>query len=171
MTKTVIALGNPGPQYEHTRHNAGWLYVDRLRPDLQWSTFDSGARVVVDESVMYVKPTTYMNRSGNAVARIWNYYNKDVLVTPDTLLVIHDELDLDPGAVRMQKNRSAAGHNGVSSIIQSLGTKNFSRLRLGIGKPETPDSARYVLDTFPEDEMLDAWVERSRTEFEKWLIT
>lgn len=171
MKKMIIALGNPGPRYEHTRHNAGWLYLDRIKPDLHWTSFDSKTQVAIDESVVYVKPLTYMNKSGEAAVRVWNYYNKDTRIHPNTLLVIHDELDIEPGAVRMQENRGPAGHNGVSSVIQSFGTKNFTRLRLGIGRPEHPDTAGYVLEPFQETNILDTWVEQSKPNIDEWAVT
>lgn len=158
----IIGLGNPGTKYEQTRHNLGFRVVDLLAGVIQWETkFDSLFLKLND--VILAKPQTFMNLSGKAVAQVRKYY-------PDAdLVVIHDELDLPLGTIKIMKNVSSAGHNGVQSIIDELGTKDFVRIRMGINNPVTrqqaPEAAGngeqakgqtpsedYVLQKFSQDE-------------------
>ncbi len=138
MIKLIVGLGNPGLRYEGTRHNVGFLFLDRLvsRSSYGWvkeARFDGllseiesgGARV------MLLKPGTFMNRSGQAVGKVARYYK----LMPEEILVVHDELDFDVGVVRLKKDGGHAGHNGLKDIIVHLGSKGFYRLRIGIGRP------------------------------------
>ncbi len=154
--RIVVGLGNPGKEYARTRHNAGWLALDKaalLWPDapITWKMEKKWKAEVakLGRDVLFVKPQTFMNRSGDAVGAILHFYKS----SPDQLLVVHDELDLPLGTIRLVKNRGAAGHHGVESIITTLGTKDFSRLRIGVA-PEaaTKTGADLVLDGFTQAE-------------------
>ncbi len=138
MIKLIVGLGNPGRQYEKTRHNAGFLFLDKLVSGSSsgWvceSRFDGlMAEVsVAGSKVMLLKPATFMNRSGQAVGKVARYYK----LAPEEILVVHDELDFDVGVVKLKKDGGHAGHNGLRDIIAHLGSKEFYRLRMGIGRP------------------------------------
>lgn len=150
----VVALGNPGKKYEHSRHNIGWQALAQFK--LPWHEVKNFFAVVAaaemwGQKILFAEPQTFMNDSGKAVAAIMNFYK----ISPDNLIVIHDDLDFPLGTHKIQKNRSAAGHNGVASIIEYLGTQNFYRIRLGITgatKENFADMADYVLAPFLPDE-------------------
>lgn len=133
----VAGLGNPGKQYEATRHNAGFRVVDLVARDfsipLQERKFKAswGMGTVEGVKIILVKPLTFMNRSGDAVGEILRYFN----VEADRMIVVHDDLDLLPGQLRLARGGGAGGHRGVSSIIDHVGRRDFPRLKLGIGKP------------------------------------
>jgi len=138
MIKLIVGLGNPGRQYEKTRHNAGFLFLDGLISGSSggWvneSRFDGllAEIGVAGNKVLLLKPGTFMNRSGQAVGKVVRYYK----LVPDEVLVIHDELDFEPGIAKLKKGGGHAGHNGLRDIIAHLGTKEFYRLRIGIGRP------------------------------------
>lgn len=143
----IIGLGNPGAKYEITRHNIGFMVLDLLANGMWEKKYD--AEFIKTENVVLAKPQTFMNLSGKSVAQIKKYYPEAEVV------VIQDELDLPLGAMKIVKNSSAAGHNGVQSIIDELGTQDFIRIRVGINNPETkkdvPGDA-YVLQKFTEQE-------------------
>lgn len=155
--KVIVGLGNPGKEYETTRHNAGFLFSDFLRTKWEFPEFSeekkfssqiSGATRSI-EKYLLVKPTTFMNRSGDAVSATMSFYK----LSPDDLLVIHDDLDIPFGSWKTSKGSGAAGHNGISDIIGKIGTKDFRRIRIGIGRPEGDrDPADYVLDRFTPEE-------------------
>ena len=160
MIKLIVGLGNPGQQYEKTRHNAGFLFLDALAQELgcAWS---SQARFqgffaevsVASSKVMLLKPDTFMNRSGQSVGKVARYYK----LHPEEILVVHDELDFNPGVVKLKKDGGHAGHNGLRDIIAHLGSKEFYRLRVGIGRPPAGKVvADFVLSSpsKPELEML-----------------
>src|SRR5690348_5324157 len=137
--KLIVGLGNPGLQYERTRHNVGFRVVDRLaeRWGLKWS--ERRARAILasgtvgSEKVVLAKPLTYMNLSGEPVGELARWYK----LLPEDILVIYDELDLPTGKVRLRLKGSAAGHNGMRDIIAKLHTSDFPRLRVGIGQPRS----------------------------------
>ncbi len=138
MIKLIVGLGNPGRQYEKTRHNAGFLFLDTLAMELgcTWinesrfqGLYTEGS--IANFKVMLIKPDTFMNRSGQSVGKIARYYK----LLPEEILVVHDELDFNPGVVKLKKDGGHAGHNGLRDIIAHLGSKDFYRLRLGIGRP------------------------------------
>ena len=138
MIKLIVGLGNPGRQYEKTRHNAGFLFLDTLAQELgcTWSNesrfqglFAEGS--IANAKVMLLKPDTFMNRSGQSVGKTARYYK----LLPEEILVVHDELDFNPGIVKLKKDGGHAGHNGLRDIIAHLGSNQFYRLRLGIGRP------------------------------------
>ncbi|MEX2467672.1 MAG: aminoacyl-tRNA hydrolase [Gemmatimonadota bacterium] len=155
--KVVLGLGNPGPQYDETRHNVGWWLVDRLAYDWDLPPFERSGPAVVTEGragesrVRLVKPTTYMNRSGAAVRLLDDIEDFD----PERdLLVVVDDAALDVGRVRLRPSGSAGGHNGLKSVSGALGTDGYARLRIGVGKrPSGADLADWVLSPMPaEDE-------------------
>ncbi|MEM5787728.1 MAG: aminoacyl-tRNA hydrolase [Syntrophobacteraceae bacterium] len=133
----VIGLGNPGKEYENTRHNAGFLVIDRLvgtyAVGMQERKFRAswGAGMVEGRKILFVKPLTYMNRSGEPVADILGYFG----IQPRQALVIHDDLDLPFSRIRLATRGGAGGHRGIQSLINHLGTREFSRLKIGIGRP------------------------------------
>ncbi|QQR78402.1 MAG: aminoacyl-tRNA hydrolase [Candidatus Moraniibacteriota bacterium] len=139
MTTLLVGLGNPGPEYVRTRHNLGFLALDWLRERFDAPAFQPEAKFFADlSSVMQegnkfilAKPTTFMNESGRSVRAILDYYKLGI----DTLIVIHDDLDIAPSTLRTTDSSRAAGHNGVQDIIDTLGTQDFFRIRLGIGRP------------------------------------
>lgn len=155
--KLIIGLGNPGPQYEQTRHNVGFRVVDRLAGQHGWSWERRGRAMLANgsigsEKVVLVKPLTYMNNSGEAVGELVRWYK----VQPEDVLVVYDELDLPVGKVRLRGNGSAGGHNGLSSVIHHLHTNLFPRLRVGIGRPENSrmQTVDYVLGVPSADERI-----------------
>ncbi|MGB5252105.1 MAG: aminoacyl-tRNA hydrolase [Sedimenticolaceae bacterium] len=147
--RCVVGLGNPGPKYAGTRHNAGFWFVDQLARRhaavLRAENKFSGevARVAAASGDCWLlKPMTYMNHSGRSVSALCNFYR----ITPGELLVVYDELDLAPGMVRLKSAGGHGGHNGLSDICSSLGTKDFQRLRIGIGHPGHKEAVvAYVL--------------------------
>ncbi len=148
----VVGLGNPGPRYETTRHNLGFLVADILA-DRIGSTFKvhkrSGALAATGRlggrSVVLAKPRVYMNESGRQVGPLANFYSVD----PADVIAIHDELDIDFGRIRLKLGGGEGGHNGVRSVASALGTKDFQRVRVGIGRPPgRRDPAAYVLENF-----------------------
>ncbi len=157
MIKLIVGLGNPGEQYEKTRHNAGFLFLDGLVKDLgcAWSYQSRFQGLFAEVSVaktkvMLLKPDTFMNRSGQAVGKISRYYK----LSPDEILVVHDELDFNPGIVRLKRDGGHAGHNGLRDIIAHLGVRDFYRLRIGIGRPVLGRSvADFVLSVPARDEL------------------
>lgn len=146
----IVGLGNPGPEYQNTPHNAGFLALDNFatRYELEWRPKYSSYLTDFQRHyasgdlsrALLVKPQLFMNRSGKAVKEIMRFYK----ITPQQLWVVHDELDLPLGVVRIAFDKSAAGHNGVSSIIDELGTKTFHRIRIGV----MPDNKPLVMDEF-----------------------
>lgn len=163
MKKIIVGLGNPGIKYAKTRHNAGWLVLDHLVIELaqksgqkiNWRTKkDWSAEIAEVGDLLLVKPQTMMNDSGRTVRVILDYYNLLTKDLDNVLLIIHDELDLPAGTTRWSINSRSAGHNGVQSIIDYLGTQNFIRYRIGIQpiKPPT-DTIAYVLKNFSASEL------------------
>jgi peptidyl-tRNA hydrolase, PTH1 family len=153
----VVGLGNPGREYARNRHNVGWLVVDELarRHDGSWRSKFNGqlAEVRIDgHKVALLKPETFMNESGRSVQAAARFFKVD----PDAILVVHDEGDFDLGRLQARKGGGLAGHNGLRSIAQSLGTNDFLRLRIGVGRPERGDPrslADFVLADFePHDD-------------------
>ncbi len=154
--KLIIGLGNPGTKYHLTRHNLGFLVVDELAEihgiNLSKKKFNAltGEGILWGESAVLAKPQTFMNLSGTAVRGLFGFYK---LAVRD-LLVVHDDLDLEPGAVRIKAGGGAGGHKGLGSIIESLGEADFVRIRLGIGKPPMKEQTEgYVLQRFAPDEL------------------
>ena len=140
MIKLIVGLGNPGQQYEKTRHNAGFLFLDSLAKEFGavWSNqvrFQGlfAECSVAGGKVLLLKPDTFMNRSGQSVGKVVRYYK----LLPEEILVVHDELDFNPGVLKLKKDGGHAGHNGLRDIIAHLSSKEFYRLRIGIGRPSS----------------------------------
>lgn len=134
--KLVVGLGNPGAQYKDTLHNAGMLVLDSLVDEWGWYHAPQSIKAEISKhaDVVYAKPTTYMNKSGMPVQMLLSYYK----LTPEDLIVVHDDIDVPMGEVRTEAGRGAGGHNGVASIIESLGGNNtFMRIRVGIATKRT----------------------------------
>jgi PTH1 family peptidyl-tRNA hydrolase len=153
--KIIVGLGNPGKKYERTRHNAGFLVVDALARSLRFDLSQEKYHALVGkgrigkEDVLLAKPQTYMNESGRSVGSIMRYTSA---AAPD-LIVVHDDLDLPLGAVRVKSGGGHGGHNGLRSIIDHLGAPDFIRVRVGIGRPSPGrDAADYVLSPFSPEE-------------------
>lgn len=156
VTALVVGLGNPGPEYRHTRHNVGFMVVEKLaaRWRLRWDRPRNQSRRAVgrvgERHIEVMEPLTYMNLSGAPVARAVACYG----LSPRDLLVVHDDVDLPFGRLRLRPSGSAAGHRGVQSVIDALGTKEFPRLRVGIGRPDDEGVRDFVLSTFAPDEQI-----------------
>ncbi len=154
----VVGLGNPGERYRRTRHNVGFMVVDALmaragvaKGQEEALAQVAGARLGGEEPLLLVKPLTFMNRSGAAVDRLL----ADHAGTPQDLLVVVDDVALELGRLRVRERGSHGGHNGLRSIIEALGSEEFPRVRVGIGRGELPgDLAEYVLDAFPPEDVL-----------------
>lgn len=154
--KVVIGLGNPGPEYDATRHNVGWWMVDRLAYDWDFGPFRRDGRALVSEGsvgdveVLLMKPTTYMNRSGQALRSL---PEADDFDPGEDLLVVVDDASLDVGRVRFRPEGGAGGHNGLKSIAGALQSEAYARLRIGVGrKPEGQDLSGWVLSPMPEED-------------------
>ncbi|ANS76381.1 peptidyl-tRNA hydrolase [Paenibacillus yonginensis] len=153
--KWIVGLGNPGPKYEKTRHNIGWMALDALAERHQIAIKQSKCKALIGEGniggtkVYLIKPMTFMNLSGEAVRAFMDYYK----VPLEDLIVVYDDLDTEVGKIRLRYQGSSGGHNGIKSIIQHTGTQTFNRIRMGISRPE-PGYAiiDYVLGTFPKQQ-------------------
>jgi peptidyl-tRNA hydrolase, PTH1 family len=162
----IVGLGNPDEQYRRSRHNLGFMALDRLArrhgAGLDQRRFKAhlGRCAIDGQTVMLGEPQTFMNLSGEAVAPILGYFK----VEPGRLIVIHDELDLEAGMLRIKRGGGHAGNNGVRSIIESLGTGDFVRIRIGVGRPpQGRDAVGYVLQPMTRDELsaFDPVIERA----------
>jgi peptidyl-tRNA hydrolase, PTH1 family len=144
--RLIVGLGNPGPEYEQTRHNAGFWLVDNLASGrlMRESKYNALAAktVIAGQEVWLLEPQTYMNRSGQSVGALARFYK----IAPDDVLVVHDELDLQPGVAKIKKGGSSGGHNGLKDITAALGTQDYWRLRIGIGHPRTANLQQPVAD-------------------------
>lgn len=152
----IVGLGNPGRQYEHTRHNVGFDVMDAIAEKYNISISEKkhkalcGKGVINGVKVVLAKPQTFMNLSGESVESLLSYYKLD---PEEEMLVIYDDISLAPGNLRIRKKGSAGGHNGIKNIIAQTGTQNFLRIKVGVGeKPKGWDLADYVLERFDEDE-------------------
>jgi PTH1 family peptidyl-tRNA hydrolase len=175
--KLIVGLGNPGRQYRETRHNVGFRVADEIarRHSVVWSAAPSQvpetmiAKKFGPEPLLLAKPMTFMNLSGEAVAALVRYYD----LAPEHLLVVYDEAALPFGRLRARARGSAAGHNGVKSIVERLGTQEFPRLRLGVGRGDgRRDLADHVLAKFEPDEQaeLDAFIARAADAAEMFAV-
>jgi len=155
----IIGLGNPGKKYEKTRHNLGFLVINELAEKMEMNNWkikmQFNANIAQgnfkNEKIILAKPQTFMNNSGMAIKSIVDYYK----IPNENIFIIHDDIDLLLGEIKVQKNRSSAGHKGVQSIINALGTKDFIRVRLGIKSIDQKtiiDTEKFVLQKFSKDE-------------------
>ncbi|GCF07871.1 aminoacyl-tRNA hydrolase [Dictyobacter arantiisoli] len=163
--KLVIGLGNPGTQYEKTRHNVGFHVVDALASShgLRWERRGRAMianGTLANEKVVLVKPTTFMNNSGEAVVELLRWFK----IEPEDLIVIYDDLDLPIGQIRLRAQGSSGGHNGINSMISHLHTNQFPRLRVGIGRPanQRMDTVKYVLGVPTGDESIQQEIGEQR---------
>ncbi|MFH1938191.1 MAG: aminoacyl-tRNA hydrolase [Patescibacteria group bacterium] len=166
--KLIIGLGNPGIKYEKTRHNLGWLVIDQLAQKIGINNWKNEVKFnsllaqgnFNDQKIILAKPETFMNDSGSAVQAIANYYK----IPSKEIIIIHDEIDLPLGEIKVQESRGAAGHKGVQSIINHLGINDFNRIRIGI-KPEKNniETEKFVMQKFTneEEEVLKEIIERA----------
>lgn len=154
--KLIVGLGNPGKQYENTRHNIGFMFVDSLASALNTSfklnkslKSEIAEGIINNEKVIIIKPQTYMNLSGEAVRSVQNYYKINI----EDILVIYDDLALPTGKIRIRKNGSSGGHNGMNNIIELIKTQDIKRIRIGIDKPNI-NQVDYVLGKFSVEEKI-----------------
>jgi peptidyl-tRNA hydrolase, PTH1 family len=161
----VVGLGNPGREYERTRHNVGWLVLEEIarRHGGSWRSKFSGSLAEVrlgDLRLALLKPETYMNESGRSVGAAARFFK----VEPEGLLVVHDDVDLEPGRLQARAGGGLAGHNGLRSLAQHLGSQEFERLRIGVGRPGRGDPrsvSDWVLSGFAPADDLEALVSRA----------
>ena len=169
--RLIVGLGNPGPEYEQTRHNAGFWLVDNLANSLPGARLQRESRFnalmaktqVAGHEVWLLEPLTFMNRSGQSVGGLARFYK----IAADEVLVVHDELDLLPGIAKLKKGGSSGGHNGLKDITAALGTQDYWRLRIGIGHPRALASQQAVADFVlhrprkEEQNLIDEAIEKS----------
>ena len=150
--KLIVGLGNIGDKYCFTRHNAGFMVLDKLAVDNNF-TFKEESKLkcflAKQNNIIYIKPTTFMNLSGESVRAVMDYYKIDV----KDILIVYDDIALDLGRIRFRANGSDGGHNGIKSIIKHVGTKDFDRLKIGIGPQPNIPSENYVLQNFPKEQL------------------
>ncbi|MFD1606655.1 aminoacyl-tRNA hydrolase [Oceanobacillus luteolus] len=172
--KLIVGLGNPGRKYHKTRHNIGFLVIDELlaRHDLKLdkSKFngDYAMEMVHGEKVIFLQPQTFMNLSGNAVRPLMDYYGVD----SEDLLVIYDDLDLPTGKIRLRAKGGHGGHNGMRSLIEHLGSKEFNRVRFGVGRPTNAmPIVDYVLANFAksEQDVIQDSIGKAADACEEWI--
>ena len=165
--KLIIGLGNPGKEYENTRHNTGFMVLDRLSEKLNIEMTQNkfkglyGKSKYKGEDVILLKPQTFMNLSGECVIEAMNFYK----ISEDELIIIYDDIDIEPGNIRIRKSGSAGTHNGMKSVIEHIKTEKFCRVRVGIGKPkENIDMISHVIGYVSEEEMkiLDKGIELAK---------
>lgn len=153
----VVGLGNPGAKYETTRHNAGFLCIEKMEDEYGFKAkklkFHAliGDTKIANKKILVMKPQTMMNNSGVAISECASFYK----IPPQNIIVIFDDVSLDPGKLRIKRKGSAGGHNGIKSIIAHLGTEEFPRIKLGVGKKPHPDYdlADWVLSNFPKNDI------------------
>ncbi len=152
MIKLIVALGNPGVQYETTRHNIGWLCFDQLSffGSLNWKKKFKGlyAQKQFKDKYVFLMPQTFMNLSGESVQTCAHFYK----IQPSEILVVHDEIDLPYGQIMFKQGGGLAGHNGLKSVASQLGTREFFRLRLGVDRPKHGNISSWVLSNFTQEE-------------------
>lgn len=156
----IVGLGNPGKEYEHTRHNMGFDVVDKFVDSLG-QTFDrSGMNGVYcktkyfDEDIIVLKPQTFMNLSGKCIVQFLKFFNIGV----ENMIVIYDDMDTEPGKLKLKIKGSSGGHNGIKSIIECIGTQEFNRIKVGTGHPSYPNVIDFVLHTPTEEEQEKIFV-------------
>ncbi|SFB31693.1 peptidyl-tRNA hydrolase [Lentibacillus halodurans] len=172
--KCVVGLGNPGRKYSKTRHNIGFMVIDELAGRHRWKLkkdkFKGRSTVETSdgEKVILLKPQTFMNLSGESVRPVMDFYQ----IAPENVLVIYDDLDLPAGKIRLRQKGGHGGHNGIRSIIDHLGTKEFKRLRIGIGRPAAAiPVVDYVLQSFSSEQQddVESGIKKSADACETWL--
>lgn len=148
--KLIVGLGNPGKEYENTRHNAGFMAIDNfIKEDFkQKDNYLYVQKIINGEKCMFIKPLTYMNDSGLAVRKVIDYFNINI----EDIIIIYDDVDFEVGTFKLKSNGFSGGHNGIKSIIKHLQTEDFKRIRIGISKPKY-DMIDYVLGKFTNEEI------------------
>ena len=152
--KLIVGLGNPGKEYENTRHNIGYIMLDKYAQEKKVNKFSEKfnglyAKIIIDnDQILLLKPLSYMNLSGQVVKQYVDYYK----IKTEDILIIHDDLDLPCGKIKMKAKGSCGGHNGIRNIIDELKIEQFSRLKIGIGKNNNMDTKDYVLGKFTQEE-------------------
>lgn len=170
--KLIAGLGNPGKNYENTRHNLGFMVLDDFArtKGLSWKySQDFMGYFIKKEEFILLKPQTFMNKSGESIRNVSSYFR----VKNDDILVVHDEMDLEFLRIKLAFDGLSAGHNGIDSVISALGVVDFNRLRIGIGKPKDQiDGAKYVLMEFGDDEKkeLSKLIKRCEAAIDAYLI-
>ena len=151
----IVGLGNPENEYANTRHNMGFCTINKIaaefKIDMTKTKFNGiyGTGMIEGQKVVLLKPQTYMNLSGDAVKAFWDYYKLDL----EDLIIIYDDIDVGKGNIKIRKKGSSGSHNGMKSIVQNLGTEEFTRIRIGIGRPEhSNDMINYVIGKIDEEE-------------------
>jgi PTH1 family peptidyl-tRNA hydrolase len=151
----IAGLGNPGKEYENTRHNVGFLTIDKIAEEVGVKITKKGFQSLYnlgqfeESKILLLKPQTYMNNCGNALREAREFYKIDT----DKIIVIHDEIDLPLGRIKLKKDGGSAGHNGIKSIIANIGSNNFARVRVGVGKPYDKNNViKHVLSGFSKEE-------------------
>ncbi|MBQ3021573.1 MAG: aminoacyl-tRNA hydrolase [Bacilli bacterium] len=149
--KLIVGLGNPGKEYNNTRHNIGFEVIDRYLGNVKFKEKFDGLyyEYICDEKIIFIKPQTFMNNSGFSLVQYVKYYN----VNPDDIMVIHDDLDLKIGTFKFKFNSSSGGHNGIKSIINNLKTESFFRMKIGISNDKKDDVIDFVLGKFSKKEL------------------
>ena len=170
----IVGLGNPEEEYSKTRHNMGFNIINKLSQqyniDVKQNKFQAlcGSGIIEKEKVILLKPQTYMNLSGNSVKEVVDFYK----IEKEKILVIYDDMDIEPGKIKIRKKGSAGGHNGMKSIIQMIGIEEFPRIRVGIGRPiHKDDEINYVIGAIPEEDLkrLDEGIEKAQKAVEEIL--
>lgn len=153
--KLIVGLGNPGKEYEHTRHNVGFMFISKVVQELngkfslskQWKC-EAAEMLIQNEKILFIKPQTFMNLSGEAVLLTKQFYKIDI----KDILVIYDDLDLDTGRIRIRSHGSSGGHRGMQNIIDLLGTNEIKRVKIGISKVDSSKTIQHVLGEFSKEE-------------------
>ena len=152
----IVGLGNPEPEYSNTRHNMGFDVINKLAKEndisLNRTKFNAiyGTGIIEGEKVILIKPQTFMNLSGESIKEIVEYYNIPI----ENIIVIYDDMDIEKGAIKIRKKGGPGSHNGMKSIVENLGSKDFPRIRIGIGKPDNDfDKINYVIGYVGKEEM------------------
>ena len=163
----IVGLGNPEEEYSKTRHNMGFNTINKIARkygiEVNKSKYEGlyDTTIIESKKAILLKPQTYMNLSGNCVQEFANFYK----IEHENIIVVYDDMDIEPGQIKIRKKGSAGGHNGMKSIIQMLGTEEFPRLRIGIGRPKhNGDEINYVIGSIPEEEIpkLDEGTEKAK---------
>lgn len=170
----IVGLGNPENEYAHTRHNMGFDTINEVAEKNNINITKSKFKglyetgIIQGKKVILLKPQTYMNLSGNSVKEVVDFYK----IEKEKILVIYDDMDIEPGKIKIRKKGSAGGHNGMKSIIQMIGTEEFPRIRVGIGRPiRKDDEINYVIGAIPEEDLkrLDEGIEKAQKAVEEIL--
>ena len=149
----IVGLGNPEEEYSNTRHNMGFNVINKLaeeyKIDVNRNKFDAllGTGSIEGEKVILLKPQTYMNLSGKSIIQVVNFYK----IPLQNVFVIYDDIDIEPGLIRIRKKGSSGSHNGMKSVVAELNSEDFARIRVGIGKPENNDMINYVIGKIPKE--------------------